>query len=217
MLIGVEKRFVFIANSKTASTSIEKALIAEAEIHRGGPDRRKHILLRETLKEYRFLFGRKKFAPDTFFKFGVMRDPVDWIQSWYRYRLKNKVHHPLPEGTTFEEFWQDNVRRAEKKKRKILQRAYFTRRNGELLADYIIPYHELAEHFNMIAPELGVAKTLPHANASKVKNLENAPSDALVEEIRDYYLKDYELFDRLAEINAAGMEHLKRTRTVGDG
>lgn len=32
MLIGVKKRFVFIANSKTASTSIEHSLVGQAEI-----------------------------------------------------------------------------------------------------------------------------------------------------------------------------------------
>ena len=86
MLIGVKKRFVFVANSKTASTSIEKALVPHAEIQRGGGSNRKHIFLRAGLREYGFLFERKKYAADTFFKFGVMRDPVEWIQSWYRYR-----------------------------------------------------------------------------------------------------------------------------------
>lgn len=212
MLIGVEKRFVFIANSKTASTSIERALIAEAEIHRGGPDRRKHVFLRQAVRQYDFLFGRKKYAPETFFKFGVMRDPVDWVQSWYRYRLGNKVNNPLPEGTTFEEFWRKRVNRSKKKNQKTLQRDYFTRLNGELLADYIIPYHELADHFNLLAAEMGVATKLPKVNVSKLKNLDQELPEALVEEIRDYYSEDYELFNRLEEINKAGLEHLKKTR-----
>ncbi|GAA6165448.1 hypothetical protein NBRC116590_31520 [Pelagimonas sp. KU-00592-HH] len=214
MLIGVEKRFVFIANSKTASTSIERALIPEAEIHRGGPDRGKHILLRQAVRQYDFLFAQKKYAPETFFKFGVMRDPVDWIQSWYRYRVGNKVSNPLPEGTTFEEFWRKRVNRSIKRNQKPQQRDFFTRLNGDLLADYIIPYHELADHFNLLASELDFATKLPKTNVSKVKNLENAPSDALVEEIRDYYSEDYELFNRLEEINKAGLEHLKRTRVA---
>lgn len=168
--------------------------------------------MRQALREYDFLFGRKKYGPGTFFKFGVMRDPVDWIQSWYRYRSSNNVSQKLPEGTSFEEFWRDRVKNSNEKKQKLQQRDYFIRVNGELLADYIIPYHELADHFNLLASELGVATKLPKANVSKLKNLENEPSEALVEEIRDYHSKDYELFNRLDEINKAGLERLVKTR-----
>ena len=105
MLIGVKKRFVFIANSKTASTSIEHSLVGQAEIQRGGGPQRKHIYLRDALPEYDFLFGRDGYGIESFFTFGVMRDPVSWIQSWYRYRCGNKVESPLPAGMSFGEFW----------------------------------------------------------------------------------------------------------------
>lgn len=214
MLIGVQKRFVFIANSKTASTSIEAALIGHAEIARGGGAHRKHLRMAQILREYDFLFGQKAYAPETFFKFGVMRDPIDWIFSWYRFRRGNKVSNPLPEETTFEEFWARkdwNILNAKGQKR--LQCDFFTDSKGELLADYIIPHHDLAEHFAGIATALGIESGLPRTNVSRIPKSADRGIDArLEEELRDFYAEDYALFERLDEINARGKDVLQETR-----
>ncbi|CAI8296400.1 MAG: Uncharacterised protein [Hyphomonas sp. TMED17] len=90
MLISISKRFLFIANSKTASTSLSKALRPYAEIERQGSPDRKHVSMGAVLDHYKFLFELPPFAPDTFFRFGVIRDPLDWIHSWYRYRQRAK-------------------------------------------------------------------------------------------------------------------------------
>jgi hypothetical protein len=212
MLIGVEKRFVFVANSKTASTSIERALLQHAEIHRAGTPQRKHIPLRTALREYRFLFGRKKYAPETFFKFGVMRDPADWIQSWYRYRKGNTVAHPISKETTFEDFWKDWLAKPEKPKQKRQQKKFFVKVDGNLIADYIIPYPELDSHFATITNGLGIEAQLANHNVSKIKSLDDSLSDATLTEIRTHFAEDYALFNRLNEINEQGLEHLQATR-----
>ena len=60
MLIGVKKRFVFIANSKTASTTIESMLTPFAEINRVGSPQRKHVSWGEVLEEYSLVRQMKK-------------------------------------------------------------------------------------------------------------------------------------------------------------
>lgn len=140
-----------------------------AEIHRGGTPQRKHIPLPAALRDYDFLFGRKKYAPETFFKFGVMRDPVDWIQSWYRYRKGNNVAHPVGEDTTFEDFWRDWVAKSEKPKQKRHQKKFFAKADGTLVADYIIPYAELDSHFAIITKGLGIEARLTKQNVSKIE------------------------------------------------
>lgn len=216
MLIGVEKRFVFVANSKTASTSIEAALMRHAEIHRGGTPQRKHIRLREALRDYDFLFGQPAYAPGTFFKFGVMRDPVDWIQSWYRFRQGNEVNHAIPRTMSFAEFWAkadwNRYFKTEDGRAKRHQRHHFTAWDGTVLADYIIPYHALGDHFGKICDALGVDSPLPRKNVSKGPATPPEIDDALLAEMRDFYAEDYALFDRLDEINAAGLERLQATR-----
>jgi hypothetical protein len=215
LLISIQKRFVFVANSKTASTSIENTLRPQAEIERGGTPRRKHIPMREVLKEYDFLFGNPAYAPDTFFRFGVMRDPLDWLQSWYRYRRGNKVRNPLPADMSFEEFWQKkdwNIQR--KNGARNLQRRFFDGPNGNILVDYIIPYDDLARHFGLICAEMGLENPLQEKNVSHIRETESAFPEGLEAEIRDYYARDYALLEQLETLNTKGLEHLKETRSI---
>ena len=212
MLISVYKRFVFIANTKTASTSIEAALLTHSEIARLGTPARKHIRLAETLRTYHFLFGQEKFAPDRFFKFGVMREPLDWIHSWYRYRRGNKVDKPLPQEMSFEDFWAArdwNI--VSPKGKKKLQRDLFVGADGQVAADVIIPYTQLDAMFPEICDLLDVSAPLPRQNVSQLQEpLDIAP--ALVDEMRAFYAEDYALWNRLEALNAKGMAQLRAAR-----
>ena len=213
MLIGVEKRFVFIANSKTASTSIEAALMRHVEIHRGDTPQRKHIQLRDILVEYGFPFDQPDYAPANFFKFGVMRDPIDWFHSWYRFRRGNKVQHALPLDMSFEAFWARNDwNRSFADGRPRHQRHHFQAADGTLLADYIIPYADLGAHFGQICDAFGVESPLPRKNVSQVKSKLPDLAPALLDEMRAFYAEDYALYDDLDRINQAGLEALARTR-----
>lgn len=210
MLIGLEKKFVFVANTKTASTSIEKALLSHAEINHGGNPRRKHISLHEGIKAYPEVFAKSEREPEKFFKFGVMRDPLDWISSWFRYRKGNNVESPLPSDMTFEEFWARKdwniLRRGEKP---YLQCDMFCHPNGEVLADAIVPYDRLDEVFARICAGLEIESALSRDNVSRLPSAgEIAPS--LADEMRDFYARDYELLGRLDAINEAGLERLMR-------
>jgi hypothetical protein len=218
MLIGVKKRFVFIANSKTASTSIEHSLVGQAEIQRGGGPQRKHIYLRDALPEYDFLFGRDGYGIESFFTFGVMRDPVSWIQSWYRYRCGNKVESPLPAGMSFGEFWALNDwNRTMLQGVPRLQSYFFTDKAGASIVDYIIPYSQLANHFTTICEGLGIKTPLQSKNVSKVKSREIAIAPELAEEMRVFYAEDYALMGNIPQINAVGLAKLKARRQLRRG
>ena len=218
MLIGVRKRFVFIADSKTASTSIEHSLVGHAEIQRGGGPQRKHIYLRDALPEYDFLFDRDGYGIESFFTFGVMRDPVSWIQSWYRYRCGNKVESPLPAGMSFGEFWALNDwNRTMLQGVPRLQSYFFTDKAGAPIVDYIIPYSQLAGHFATICEGLGIKTPLQSKNVSKVKSHEIAIAPELAEEMQTFYAEDYALMAQIPQINAAGLAKLKARRQLGRG
>jgi len=209
MLIGVRNRFVFVANSKTASTAIEQALAGHAEIQRGGSPARKHASLREILTEYDFLFGREEYAPESFFIFGVMRDPLDWIGSWFRYRKGNRVGNRLPGETSFAGFWARgdwNITRKDGSPN--LQSDRFTAADGTVLADVIIPYHDLAPQFAAICAGLGVDAELPWKNVSRIREIDEDIPPSLIGEIRAHFAGDYALLERLDDINARGMAKL---------
>ena len=210
MLIGVRKRFVFVANSKTASTSIVNALSSHAEIMRGGTPQHKHIYMRDALRKYKFLFGQPEYAPNTFFRFGVMRDPIDWIQSWYRYRRGNKVAKQLPEDMSFADFWAAkdwNIQFPDGTKR--LQSTFFLNAKGQPLVDYIIPYADIEAQFATICAALGVKAPLPRKNVSKIKKTDADLPEDLRAEMVDFYADDYALLGKLDQINTTGAQKLQ--------
>lgn len=208
MLISTQKMFIFVANTKAASTSIEAVLMPFADIRHGGDPRRKHVSLHETQRLYPKVFAQPGQAPDDFFRFGVMREPLDWIGSWFRYRKGNKVESPLPAEMDFAAFWAKadwNIRRGDGSR--YLQRDMFCAPDGRVLADMIIPYHDLDAVFARICTALGMTGPLPRHNVSRVKT--HTIPETLETELRDYYAEDYALFSQLDQINAAGLARLQ--------
>lgn len=213
MLISVRKRFVFVANTKAASTSIEGALGPHAEIARPGGPQGKHIPLGKARYEYRFLFDSPDHPFASFFKFGVMREPLDWIGSWFRYRKGNKVDAPLPAGMTFAQFWEQgdwNIRRSDG--RPFLQRDMFCDQRGAVLADLILPYDRLDELLPAVFAGLGIAASLPRLNVSKLRDPGEIPA-GVAEQLRAHYAEDYALYDSLDGRLEAGLAAL-RARAV---
>lgn len=216
MLIGDKKKFVFVANTKTASTSIEQVLKPHAEIHHAGSPERKHVPLWRLPHLYPEVTGGPFGSPpmDRFFIFGVIRDPFDWIGSWFRYRKGNKVDSPLPADMTFEQFWAQrdwNVVRPNGMR--FLQRHMFCSGKGEVLADVIVPYERLNEIFGEICDGLGVESDLPRENASRLREFE--VPESLRAELRQHFAPDFKLRERLDAINAKGLKKLRERVTAG--
>lgn len=212
MLISVKNKFVFVANTKTASTSIEHALMPHCEIYCGGTPARKHLPMHMIWKEYGFLFNQPNHPSSDYFKFGVMRDPIDWIGSWFRYRKGNKVESPLPDTMPFVDFWKQkdwNIYRSDGTRH--LQKDMFIGPKGYLWADMIIPYSKLNSEFSAICDALDIRCPLPRKNVSNLTRNADFPAN-LVAEMKDFYAEDYELWDKLDEINARGMTRLIAAR-----
>lgn len=210
MLISVEKKFIFVANTKAASSSVEHLLLPYSDICCLGTPKRKHIPMKQVLKRYPFLFEQPAYAPNKFFRFGVMRHPLDWIKSWYRYRKGNKVENPLDADMNFSAFWNQkdwNIIRANG--HKYLQRQMFCSNQGELLMDVIIPHHRLSEMLPPIFEHLGIDAPLVQKNKSVLRDAETI-DEPLHSEIMEFYARDFQLFHRLDQINAAGMKKLRK-------
>lgn len=213
MLISVKKRFVFVANTKAASTSIEAALARQAEISRPGGPQEKHTPLAFVRWEYRFLFTAPETPFDGFFKFGVMREPMDWIESWFRYRKGNKVASPLPASMSFAEFWDQgdwNIRRRDGAP--YAQSDMFVDQHGQLLADLVLPYHRLNEVLPRVFQALGIAAEVSHLNVSALKSVDDSLTPALRDRMRAHYAADYALFDTLEDRLEPALQALRQAR-----
>ncbi len=97
--------------------------------------------MKQVLNSYPFLFEQPNFSPESFFRFAVMRHPLDWIKSWYLYRKGNKVGNPLAENMDFSAFWaQKDWSILRQDGTKNLQRHMLCSPDDKVLLDVIIPY-----------------------------------------------------------------------------
>ncbi|SNS72011.1 sulfotransferase family 2 domain-containing protein [Tropicimonas sediminicola] len=213
MQIAVRNRFVFVANSKAASTSLEKALSPHAEIQRSGRPSRKHIHMSKLLEVYDFLFEQPGYGPETFFKFAVMREPMEWIASWYRYRSGNDVGSAIDGKMTFADFWERNDWNITRKDgTRNLQSHFMCDDAGKPLVDFIIRYDRLATEFPEICKGLRLKVELPELNVSRIGRGDSVIPEELRTEVSDHFAEDYALYDRIDEINRRGREVLAETR-----
>jgi FkbH-like protein len=144
MLISFSRKFIFIANLKTASTAIEGVLRPVAEICLVESRLGKHMPLQAIEQRFGWLLDR--FGRENFLIFGVIRDPVDYLVSLYNSHAANKFKDDLNLYTgdmDFDKFISEWTERNADQIRPQFER--FLTTNGTIGANYIISYANLTE------------------------------------------------------------------------
>lgn len=207
MLIRFSKpsRFIFIANTKTASSAIHESsfLKDSADIRINNSQFGKHLSLQQIVNRYDFIFDT--VSPDEFLKFMVIREPLDWIMSWYNYRqipaLRN--HKYTSFGKSFEQFVKEFLTTTpalpQTKKAEI---------NGKLNIDFLIPYSKkLESNLEPLAKYLGFEglskASFEQVNVSpKSDSTEQWRGTSIEQDIRDFYKADYDAIQNISKINS---------------
>jgi hypothetical protein len=188
MLISLSHQFLFVANLKSASSSVERALSPFAEFRATRTNWGKHDDLSTISKKFKWI---RKYVPlKDIFVFGVMRDPVDFILSLYNFHTRpgfdGKKHSS--KGLAFDDFWRDWCTRSWQAKPQHLR---FVDKHGQLKMSHIIDMSELASEFPQICSKLGVTATLPKLNVSPVLLSRADLSPEQISKIQDRYADDY--------------------------
>ena len=90
MLISLKHRFVFFCTPKCASNSIEAMLKPHAEIHLLGSPQVRHTDVRHFERHLQPYLDEVASATD-FERVAVIREPVAWLHSWYRFRARKSL------------------------------------------------------------------------------------------------------------------------------
>jgi hypothetical protein len=191
MLLSLSHKFIFVANVKTASTSIEATLGGFAEVRIKKTEFGKHNPLTQISRKFGWV---KRYVPyNEFFVFGVIRDPVDHLLSLYNAHSRDVLRgSAVPtRGMDFEAFrdvWCKDNWQAE------LQSPRFIDRNGHFQISHLIAYDRLHDEFEKICDRLGLGgKVLKQLNVSP-DNLTRADlTPAQIERVERDYAQDYEL------------------------
>jgi len=197
MLLSLTKKFLFIANLKTASTAIERVLAPHCELRLTQSQFGKHQSFAEFAERFRWLLGVAGI--EDLFIFGVIRDPVDFVLSIYNsHRREQFKDNPrLYTGDMdFARFVAQWVpRNADQLKNQYLR---FVSAEGRLITNLLISYDKLDTGLEMVADRLGVPDLLklPRSNTSPPGLAREQLTQEQVDWIDGRFRKDREFIER---------------------
>jgi hypothetical protein len=190
MLISLRKRFIFVANLKTASTAIEKMLRPHCEVAIIQARYGKHASLGEIQERFRWI--HEYHAREEFLVFGVIRDPVDYVVSLYNSHMKTAFEGQriYTGDLAFAEFWTSWNARNSRQLQPQWER--FVNREGKFDVDFLIDYRRLDQQLPEALRLLDVPfKALERANVSPGKFSRDAIPPDTIEHIYARYAEDH--------------------------
>ena len=198
MLISVDKRLVLFSMPKCGSSALLAALGPHFGAVFAGPARMKHTpfhKFNKFLKPYLATFTDQPFETVCLF-----REPLDWHQSWWRYRQRPRAQR---KGTStaamsFAEFIEHNLADSDRAARVGNQSRFVTAPDGAIGMDRIFRYENIAACHAYICERLGVSVPLAQVNVSPVRPVATPPPPELLARHRAAYERDFEIYETVA-------------------
>jgi hypothetical protein len=200
MLLSLNKKFLFIANLKTASTAIERVLSPYCELRLTQSNHGKHQTFVETAERFRWLLSVANI--EDLFIFGVIRDPVDFVVSIYnshkreQFKGDARLYTGDMDFARFLSHWVP--KNADQLKNQYVR---FVSTEGRLITNLLISYDKLDEGLEVVANRIGVSELtkLPRANDSPQGIGRNDLTPEQHHWIEQRFRKDREFIERHAD------------------
>jgi len=176
MLVFAKARLVFLSVPKTGTTAWQAALEPHADMVVRAPPELKHAPVFRYNRFFRPAL--EKFIGDDLTVLAVMRAPVDWLGSWYRYRRRSFLEGQ-PTGThgiSFDDFVRAYMKGDQPAFANVGSQAKFLepQKNGTR-ATHLFRYEDQAGLAGFLAERLGVSVQTRRCNASPEMDLALSP------------------------------------------
>jgi len=200
VLIGLDRKFIFVANLKVASTSIAEILRPLSEIALVESRFEKHLPYWLIEERFNWIFSLIK--REDFFVFGVMRDPVDFVVSLFNSHTDEKFRE-YPTLYTGDLDFDGFINEWTKVNSDQIapQFTRFLTKEGKIGANYIISYSNLGEGLDYVASVIDAPalRTLPHANVSNRRICRNDLSGQHLEWIARALEQDGQFIEKFCD------------------
>ncbi len=202
MLAFPREGFVFLAMPKCASTAIERKLARRSKVVLSAAGL-KHVSVQEFERFVQPLLEHAGHARSSYEVVCLFREPVDWVQSWWRYRSRPSLaenphrRQNFAGGVSFEEFAEAYIQRSAPYARVDgdSQSAFVRGGNADVGVDRIFRYEEIDAFVAYVEGKLGRDVTLEHRNESpdRPHELSQETYNRLVAHLQP----EYEIYSRL--------------------
>jgi hypothetical protein len=166
MLVFFDQRLVFLATPKTGSTAIESALQPLAALTIERPPVLKHT---NAQRFHRFIGPYLEAASGAEFTVtAMMREPVSWLGSWYRYRKRGDgvEARNRTNDVTFDDFVQAWCREDPPPFADVGRQSRFLKGHKDKSIDRLFRYERIEDFVDFLEDQLDCAITLPRLNVS---------------------------------------------------
>lgn len=166
MLVFWNERLVVLATPKTGTTALAEALAPYANLSIQNPPELKHTPIRRYRRFLAPYFEQVSKQPFTVV--GVMREPRDWLGSWYRYRQRPGIpdKRRSTAGMTFDAFVQAYCSDTPPGFANVGSQAGFLRPDGVQGADLLFRHDRIGDLVSYLEGRLNRSIILPVANVS---------------------------------------------------
>lgn len=172
MLVFWEQRLVILATPKTGSTAIQAALESLASLAIQRPPSLKHT----DVLQYRRFIGPylESAAGASFTLVALMREPRDWLGSWYRYRQRDDIpdHPASTRDIDFDFFVQAWCDDPQPEYAAVGSQAAFLSTGDGKGVDRLFRYEEIDAFVAFLEDRLDCEVILPRLNVSPTASLD---------------------------------------------
>lgn len=183
MLVFWEQRLAFLATPKTGSTAIAAALESLAAVSIQRPPLLKHT----TVHRYRRFIGPylEAASKDRFTLVALMREPKDWLGSWYRFRQREETEAgKSTRGMSFDDFVRAWCQEPRPDFADVGSQGRFLRPRQGQGVDRLFRYEEIESFVHFLEERLDCEITLPRLNVSPSGETDlSAETETLLQEL----------------------------------
>lgn len=197
MLVSLKANLAFLAMTKTGSTALEAAMASHCDIRFSGNPKIRHMnagRFEKFVRPYLSAVGHGDVET-----FCLMRDPVDWLASWWRYRQRSQLVGTAQstKDISFDEFVTLYLDGHETLKSIGRPSRFVAGPDKSPIVKHILPYEQMPKAIAFLEDRLQVPLDVDRLNVSPV-----VPADlpgATLAKLKDALSVDFDLHREISE------------------
>ena len=198
MLVSFRRRLVIFAMPKCASTSLETVIGPEMDMVMSEAPGLKHTNFRKYDRYLRPYL--ESFTDGRFETVCLFREPIDWLNSWWRYRQRPDVpeRRNSTAGMTFDRFVRDYMEGTAAHSRVGRQARFVSNRDGKIGMDHIFRYGNLDGFLDFLEDRLKREIVIDRLNVSPSASGGSELSAETEEAARHHLSDEYRIYADIA-------------------